>query len=234
MNAPLESSLHIRLKPLIKNQPFLRGAILMAYACQSDGKPQRAEAFAVEIVLMIVNNILQVEATLDDLVQSKVACNAIDSVVSESLDMADEGLLKQVSVFGDACPYLQQNSLRKEQLIEEIRGRFEKHRDHIQESLNIAASDMPQPHPQVALDETMTMTSFWKKELQRELKCISMYFENRGNNTAAVTVTRYEMNEEFKFSHLIHVDSLLDESFEQLICIIKGFKAKFPDLSYGQ
>lgn len=107
MTVSLESQLRAKLTPLLDDKGFLRGAILMAYACKGNGEPQRAESFAADIVLTIISNVLQLSADFEGIVLSEAGVDAIGTVTSASFELAQEGLLIESSVYGDACPYLQ-------------------------------------------------------------------------------------------------------------------------------
>tara|TARA_Y100001934_G_scaffold248939_1_gene309965 strand:+ start:1120 stop:1470 length:351 start_codon:yes stop_codon:yes gene_type:complete len=106
MDQELESQLNSKQKTITENDDFLRGAILMAFACLGKVKPQRADSFAFEVATYIVKKILWINVTREEMNQSKAFNQMTDNILSISLRLADEGLLKKLYVEHDTCPYL--------------------------------------------------------------------------------------------------------------------------------
>lgn len=222
MNSSLESQLRAKLKPLIHDKRFLRGAVLMAYACKSNGEPQRAESFGFDIALLIINNILHITATPNDLMQSNVGAEAIEAALNTSLELASEGLLKEIPVYGDACPYLQQPSLQHDQLTKQLTERFNEHRRALQSVINLTESS-----------KAFLITTFWTSEVKRRLKSHNLLLE-RSAGGIKVIIMRSEPNQEIRFVETVTPDMFDDESHNQLAIIINRFKTNYPNISYSE
>ncbi len=227
MNTELESQLNSKLKTITNNDDFLRGAILMAFACLGKSQPQRAESFAFEVATYIVNKILCISANHSEIIESKAVDQLTDKILDISFRLADEGLLEQLFVEHDACPYLQQRVAVSGTLIEEFKDKLAKHREMFES--NMSSEDFD---PAKESDHIMLITSFWTNEIRHLLKCRSVYFQNEGVSVNIV-ITRYENGEEFRYRQTLPLNIFGDNTYRLLASVINGFKEMYPALSYN-